>query len=321
MSHDERALPSDSVAQGEARVDRRHLFRRGALIAGAAGAASLALAAPTPAQAVDGDNLELGAENGASSTTTLALKNPVGGPDPTLALLNGNGPSLNLQALAPDFDNGLQLGDVANTEIGPLVGVDSELGLTTTYLATGIDLADLPTPYPLPAPERLLDTRTTSGRARVIRTSASAWDSAHRLRKGAWIDVEVATVTGEFEIPGAWLNVTCLGPKSGGHVKVYPPGPVPVARTLSFPKSRTVSNGAFVATDIVSGRYAVRLYTTSTTHLVLDLTGVLVKGAAPVPAVLAEGKAARRSSNASKATLTRRLRSTLTDKFRATRSR
>lgn len=309
-------------------LQRRRLLRGGALLAGTAGAVALAAGAPMAAYAADGDPVELGSENASSNPTTIEIDGPDGGPDPALSLMNGSGPSLELEVLAEDVNWGLELGQIANTELGPIVGVTHpDFGLTTTYLATGIDLEDLPTPYALPKPTRLLDTRTLAGRSSVLGTSSGAYDSDFRLKAGAWLDIEVAVDTQTFEIPAAWVNVTAASPLANGFLSVYPPGDFSGTSTLNFLAKQTLANAAFVATGIVAGRFAIRVRVTSPTHVVVDLSGVTIKGTSPTPAAAAQQKTRRMStskakkSTASRAALTRRLRSTLSDRVRNDLSR
>ena len=316
MSHNGRAVSADFSGQRAGLVGRRSLLGRGAILAGAAGVAAVAFGPPQTAAAADGDKLTLGNGNNAESNTTgLSINAPVGSANPTLELRNASGPTLGLTALPADFSGALEMGQIANTELGPIIGVDSELGLTTTFLATGIDLADLPTPYPLPKPARLLDTRTSAGRVRILASSPGAFDSAGRLKASAWADIEAVAVTGEFETPGAWINATAAYPTGLGFLTVYPPGDYPGTSTVNYTKGVSIANGAFVATEIVAGRYAVRVRATGTaTHVVLDLTGLLIKGSAP------EAQAAVTSvprTAAARTKLTRRLRSVLTERVRA----
>ena len=295
-------------------LDRRRLFRHGALLA--AGAAVVgtagALAAPGTANAADGDPVVAGATTTSTAQTTVQI---AAGATPTLGLENDNGPSLYLQPLASDFPGELELGQVANTELGPLIGVDTVVGQSTTYLATGVDLADLPTPYALPAPVRLLDTRSVSGRAKILRASPNAIDSSGRLRPLSWIDISVEVVTGEFQIDAAYTNLLVVSPAAQGWVLIYPPGDRPPTSTMNFLTNQTVANAAFVATGIVLGHYAVRIFTTALTHLVLDLTGVTIRGTAAAPA------AEHQARTAGKQGITARLRSTLTDRLWSSLSR
>ena len=305
---------------------RRGLLRGGALLAGTVGAAALVTAAPTPARAADGDPVELGAENASTGATTIAINGAAGSADPTLILLNGGGPSLELDVLAEDVDWGLELGQLADTELGPIVGVTHpDFGLTTTYLATGIDLDDLPTPYALPTPSRLLDTRSSTGRESVLRTSSAAYDSEHRLKAGAWLDIQVAVESATFEIPAAWINLTAATPTANGYLTAYPPGDFPGTSTLNFQAKQSLANAAFVATGIVAGRFAIRVRTSTTTHVVVDLTGVTIKGNSATPGAAAKatakGGSSRAKSTASRTSLTRRLRSTLTERVRSSLAR
>ena len=265
-------------------TDRRWLLRGGAL---AAGAAVVAAATPSTAFAANGDSATLGEENSATATTTITLSGGTATTSPTLALENSDGPTLFLEPSASwETPPVLDMGQIANTILGPVIGVDSfDAGLVTSYLATGIDLDDLPTPYALPKPVRLLDTRKSSDG--ILRTSTGALDSAGRLRPKQWIDVEVLVEDGSLVVTGAHLNVVAIG-ETAGYASIYPPGPFPGTSTVNFPASQATSNGAFIATGIVLGRHAVRLYSSALTHLVLDLTGVTLKGRAPTPAVAAK---------------------------------
>ena len=299
-----------------AALGRRGLLRGGALIAGAAvgGVAATALGGGV-ASAADGDPVLAGESNATEATTALTIGGSDGSAKPTLDLSNANGPTLHLQPLAADYSAEMELGQIANTVLGPVIGVDSLLGETTTFLATGIDLDDLPTPYALPKPVRVLDTRTTAGRSRIIRTSSGALNSDGRLKPRSWIDVEVSVEDADFEVPSAYLNVVATGGDANGFLAVYPPGDYPGTSTLNFQARITLANGCFVATGIVEGRYAVRVYGNALTHVVLDLTGVTVRGGSPTAA------AAQKTSSAKAARAAKRLRSTLTERVRRNVSR
>ena len=274
---------SDSAAGAhDSELGRRWLLRGGAV---AAGAAVLAAAAPSvTAQAADGDPANLGEDNDATTTTRFSLSGTAAATSATVALQNADGPTLYLEPSASwETPPVLEMGQIANTILGPVIGVDSfNAGLVTSYLATGVDLDDLPTPYALPKPVRLLDTRTVAGRAGILRMSAGALDATGQLKPLQWIDVELAVEDGPLDVPAAHLNVVAISDRAG-YMKVYPPGPPPGTSTLNFPAKQPTANAAFVATSIVLGRYAVRLTTSVLTHLVLDLSGVTIKGRAAVP--------------------------------------
>lgn len=303
---------STGVISSSSATTRRWLLRGGAV---AAGAAVVAAAAPGVAHADDGDPVNAGELNDTTSTTSLRVGGTAGAPTPTLGLENAEGPSLYLQPLDADFGGTLELGQLANTVLGPIISVDTEVGLTTTFLATGVDLADLPTPYAMPTPVRLLDTRRESGRAGILRTSTDPFDAAGRLKAAAWIDVEVTPVAGDFEIPAVYLNILALSPPTNGFLTVYRPPTYPNMSTLRFTAKQSISNLAIVATGIVLGRYAVWIRASAPTYVIADLTGFTVKGDVPTPAgQSADGQGKRTAKQ--RAAVVSRLRSTLTQRIR-----
>lgn len=253
-------------------LDRRFLIRGGAVLAGAAGATVIGAAlAPTKASAADGGNVVLGAANASESTTAITIDGTAGGPDATLTLNNANGPSLALEALPNDWDGALDVGEIANTGVGPNIGVDYGEGPVTTFLATGADLTNV---YPLPA-ERLADTRSAAGRESVVNASSGApFDSAGRLKGGQYIDVAVAS-TEEVALIGLFLNVTASRPLEGGYLETYTPGVRPVIPSITFQRLITVTNSILVAPGVLEDAYTVRIYTSKTTHVVLDLLGAI----------------------------------------------
>ena len=261
------------------------------MLAGAAGASVIGAAiAPTRADAADGDNVTLGEVNDSASTTTLRIDNPGGGSDPTLALNNGNGPSLALQALDEDWDGTLDVGEIANTVVGPNIGVNYGDGTVTTFLATGTDLSNA---YPLPA-ERLLDTRSASGRAAVVGSSPAPFDSRGRLKAGAYIDVAIAA-TEDVVLTGAFVNLTSFESTAAGLLEIYTPGARPNRPTLRYQRNVAVANSAFVGPGISGGNYTVRIYASSPTQVLLDLTGAVLGFPASGPGTAAAAAPARRA--------------------------
>ena len=225
-------------------VNRRHLLRGGAVLAGAAGLAAVnAVAAPT-ASAADGQFAVVGQPNTEDSSMTLRIDGFTCGPDAALQLLNANGPSLELEALDSDWDGDLGLGEILNTTTGPLVGIEGYDGQPTTgFLATNFDLADLPLTYPINS-ERLLDTRSSTGRGAIVDNSTDAFDSSNRLKANAWMDIAIAPTDAPFTFNAAFINLTVVGPLANGYVFAYYPGPRPVGSSVNFVKGQTLSNAA-----------------------------------------------------------------------------
>jgi len=279
-------------------VNRRHLLRGGAVLAGAAGLAAVnAVAAPT-ASAADGQFAVVGQPNTEESSMALRIDGFLGGPDAALQLLNANGPSLELEALDSDWDGDLGLGQILNTTTGPLVGIEGYDGQPTTgFLATNFDLADLPLTYPINS-ERLLDTRSSAGRSAIVDSSTDGFDSSNRLKANAWMDIAVAPTDAPFTFNAAFINLTVVGPLANGYVFAYYPGPRPVGSSVNFVKGQTLSNAAFVALDVVDVFYAFRIFARVTTHVIADLSGFIASGVPGSRSAVAAKVSARRGQRA-----------------------
>lgn len=311
-----RPVTADPAAVG---IPRRGLLRGSAIAAGAAvgGVAVAGLSVAGTAHAADGDPVLAGEANESTATTGIRIGGATGTEEPALTLENENGPSLFLQPLPADFAGFMGLGQVANTTLGPVIGVDTVVGETTTYLATGVDLLDLPTPVALERPIRVLDTSTAAGRARVFATSPSPYDSAFRLKGGAYLDVEVSPAVGDYQLPSVFLNVVVIAPTAAGYVSVYRPHPSVGPGTQNYQAKQTIGNFTMVAPSIAEGRYVVRVWTSKAARIILDLTGFTVKGNSPTPG---SATAATQSSK-ERAALGSRLRSALVGRVRSSLDR
>ena len=291
-----RAVPDASPAERDAAtsVDRRGLLRVGAVLAGAAGAAAVGgVLSPEAAMAADGDPVRAGNANAATTTTSLTVGGAQGSDAPALTLNNANGPALSLEALPADWAGELAVGEMAGGELGPVVGVDTVEGIATTYLATGMDLANIPTPF-ASDPSRRLDLRTSAGRASIIRrSSAAALGSDGKLRAGQWIDIGLVPTAPEYVLEAVFGNLTVVGSVKGGYASLYPPGVRPATSSLNFSAKQTVANAAFIGVGEVLGFHAVRLYTTVDAWYVLDVTGGVTSGISAAP--LAQATAVRKS--------------------------
>ena len=230
-------------------LQRRRLLRGGALLAGAV---AVTAAGTTKAEAADGDQVIVGNDHTGTDTTSLTIDNQQA---PTLGLANGDGPSLRLSPLANEWEGSLDTGEIANTYAGPLIGVSAGSGSSpvTTYLATGLDLAALPVPVPYDDVDRILDTRSAAGRARVLATSSSPYTTGSRLKPGAWLDIAVGMGDGDFTLEGVFLNVTSIDSLNDGFLATYRPGPRPQVATTRFKKGVVETSSAFMALGVVAG--------------------------------------------------------------------
>ena len=296
--------PEHEAPTPGATVDRRRLFRTGAVLAGATGVAAMA---SQQAHAADGDPVVAGALNESSTSTTLTVGGTDGAAVPALALRNADGPSLSLETLPANWAGQLDVGVIAGSELGPLVGVETLTGPATTYLATGVDLANLPTPFPT-SPTRLLDLRKAAGRTNILRkSSATAVRSDGKLAAGQWIDVAVTPTGPDYAISAVFANVVVISADGTGHATVYAPGVLPVASTINYVAGQILANGVFVGTGSVLGHHAVRIYSNKTAWFILDVTGAVTTGNAQPP--IAQATAAR--AQGGRQALVRRVRTAL----------
>jgi hypothetical protein len=278
--------------------NRRRLLRGGAVLAGATGVSAVSAAfSATSAEAATGQFMVVGQPNSADLTTTITTTNSA--TSPTLTLTNSTGPTLRLTPTG--YTGALARGEIANKDLGPEIGVDGGAGVVTSYLATGLDLDEIPIPVPI-VPQRMLDTRTPGGRAGIKTTSPNAFDSKFRLKAGAWVDVALAASSPQ-RIDGAYINVTAVQPVTTGFIVAYPPGERPATATVNFASGQVVGNGAFILTGVAAedpGWYVIRLYSTSVTHVVMDLTGLTMRGLAPARPDTSELRTGRTVSRASR---------------------
>lgn len=282
----------------ESILGRRGLLRGAALAGAAAGVAVVGAAGSArTAHAADGDGLTIGADNEGTEATSLTIGGDNGSAAPALVLNNNNGPSLQLQPLSSQWEGQLDVGEIAGTDLGPIVGVDTAEGQVTTYLVTGVDLVDVPTPFPS-APTRVLDLRTAAGRESIRRSSTpDALRADGKLAAGQWIDVALVLTSGDYNVEAVFANLLVLSPVRGGWAVVYPSGPRPLTSTMNFAAGQAIANGVFVGTSTVLGYHCVRIYTNTDAHFVLDVTGGIARGNAPVPGAQAAAKSARSRSS------------------------
>lgn len=287
--------PSDQV---ERPLDRRFLLRGGAVLAGAAGVTAISAAmGSSKAEAADGQFMVVGQPNSGESTTAITLGATTGGVPATLTLTNASGPSLRLTPTGEDYVGNLKPGEIANTAEGLELGVGTDEAPQTTWLATGIDLDEIPFTLPV-GPVRLLDTRISGGRSGIQSTSTNAFDSSFRLKAGAWMDVGIVP-SSIYGVGAAFVNVTAVKPVTGGVMTVYPPGERPISSTLNFVAGQTTANAAFIRTGVAEEEpdwIVIRIYSNAVTHVVVDLTGVTLLGLSGVSGAKVGSASQRRAA-------------------------
>ena len=276
MTNDDTTNPSEV----ERPLDRRLLLRGGAVLAGAAGVTVIGAAmGASKAEAADGQFMVLGQPNTGESSTIITVGLFSGSESAALILENASGPALRLTPTGDGYNGGLQSGEIASTSDGLEIGVGQGDNTDTTWLATGLDLDQIPFTIALD-PSRLVDTRIPEGRGGIMTTSVDAFDSSFRLKAGAWMDVGVVPAF-IYGVDAAFLNITAVSPVRAGHITAYPPGDRPTTSTLNFIAGQNTANGAFIRTDIAPEEpkwFVVRIHTNAVTHVLVDLTGVTVRG-------------------------------------------
>ncbi|MGB2567762.1 hypothetical protein ACPFP2_04820 [Micromonospora citrea] len=274
-------------------VDRRRLLRRAGTVAvGLAGTAAVGAAAAGPARAAPGDPVLQGRVNEAGTPTTLRGGSATSAP---LRLENTHveadpdgiprsGPALRLTPTGKGIDWRAEVGSVSMDTSGTIWAVTSP-GLPpmehnfAEYVRTNVNSNEL---VPV-VPQRVIDTRTAAGRAR-IGDPADKLDSSGRLLAGQTIDVDL----GDFVYNGVAVhgNLTVTGALAAGFVQVFPhrsPRP-PAFSTINFQAGQTVSN-AFL-TGISSVIDYISVYTQRTTHVILDVVAFVVASGSVNPSIL-----------------------------------
>ena len=278
-------------------VGRRTLFRQGAVLAGAAGLGVVGAGLiASPAAAADNDPLTIGVSNAGGSTTGLTIGGQDGSAEAALALTNLNGPALSLTPLAADWNEPLQVGEIANTPRGPVIGIAKGTGMMNTPLLTEQDVW---LPFILPTPIRLVDTRTEEGRLRIALDSPAApspLDSDGRLRANTEMTIWIAPVNDDLTIPGVHVNLTIVRPTAGGWAQAYPGPERPSTSTVNFVKGQTVANGTFIGTStdtytiqfdptqdpVTLELQVIKIYTNRSAWIVVDATGGFSTGRNPL---------------------------------------
>ena len=169
---------------------------------------------------------------------------------------------------------------VANgrAESASAVGVGEAPG-TLTVASAGVAIYDSG-PLPLP-PARLLDTRTGPDATTIDGLNLGAG----RISAG---ETAVLKVTGRGGVPddadAVLVNVAAAGASAGGFVTVYPCDATtrPITSNLNYPAGGAASAAAIAK---VAADGTVCLYTSSDTHVIVDVNGFVPDGGSVEPLV------------------------------------
>lgn len=273
-------------------VDRRHLLRRaGTVAAGLAGTAAVGAAAAGPAQAAPGDPVLQGQANeavtptslrgGSATSATLRLENP------TITDMEGvqvASPSLRLTPTGESINWKSEVGSVAMDRYGTIWAVTGEglppmEGNFVEYIKTNTNSSEL---KPV-VPQRVIDTRTAAGRARIVNPAGNL-DSAGRLMRGRTIHVNLD----DFVYLGqaVYGNVTVTGALAAGFLQIFPHSAQrpPAFSTINFQAGQTLSN--FFLTGISPVIDYISVHAQQTTHVILDVVAFVVGTGSVNPSIL-----------------------------------
>lgn len=268
----------------ERAVDRRRLLRRaGTVAATVAGAGAVGAAMGSPAAAAPGDPVAAGATTSAGTLNTR-LENSSSA-NPTLTLANAAesneggfleaGPQLRLEpngdyVLGPVGSLGVSVDGTLWTSVPALGG-----GTAPDFVRTGANSTIVQSF----APVRILDTRTSSGRAGVL--NKSVIDSGGYLRENQTLHLSLDSL-----FVWAWTifaNITVIPGEADGKVLAWPSGqPKPAQGTnVNWIAKATIGNfaaisvGSTTVNGIVADN-AISVFTNKNARIVIDIAGAVV---------------------------------------------
>jgi hypothetical protein len=280
------------------------------MVAGAAAAGVAVAATSSPASAATGSAVTQGAVNSVGTdqpaTEIDATNNATA--TPTLILSNSGSPAsgeatppLRITPAASALvspSSSTAGGDIVATGDGNLWFTHAVPGVGTFPAIVHTD-ANSNSFGALSAPVRVLDTRTTAGRANILDASGNL-DSAGRLMAGHTIHINLTSLVAFGDAVTA--NLTVTGGLGAGFLTMWSGAvALPNASSINYTKGQTIANLSTVGIapfKTVTDTVAIAC-TNQNTHVILDVTGFFVGDLAQInPANLA---AAVRSSSATRA--------------------
>jgi hypothetical protein len=276
---------------GEQAVGRRRLLRRaGTVAAGVAGATAVGAVVATPSQAAPGDPVIQGGPNDAGGKSTgLTVNNPT---DATLelgntAILNGEvGPALRLVPSGDVLAAGVPAGGISIDASGNIwvSAPDGGGGTWPEYVHTQ---RTSNTTVPI-VPKRMIDTRFSWGRQFIMNPGGNLAANG-QLLSNKTIEIDLSQLV--FFAEAVFLNATVTGQIANGFVQVWPTGyPRPNSSNVNYVKGQDLSN--FAATQVGSNANSldvISIFTTQTTHVIIDIAAFVVGWGSVNPAFSSMG--------------------------------
>jgi hypothetical protein len=115
-------------------------------------------------------------------------------------------------------------------------------------------------------PQRILDTRTSTGRSHIKNRSGNL-DSAGRLLAGHTIAIDLSSL--EVDAESAFCNLTAVSPLKGGYMTLFAGGTRPRTSSINFAAHAVIANFAITGTSTTD---TVSIYSSATSHVLLDIT-------------------------------------------------
>jgi hypothetical protein len=281
--------------EGKRSLARRALLTRGSIVAaGVVGAGAVATAVAGPASAAAGAAVLQDTVNDAGTSTTPTELDAANNTTPTFILGNtgvdttneGAGPNLRL---TPSTASGSEPtastvgGDLTATGTGVYTGA---LWFTHDFGGTPADIVAAPVHTeatanvyaPLPSPVRILDTRSAAGRANIVNASGNL-NSSGQLEAGKTIYINLDSQV--FFAETVFANVTVTTTEAAGDLVLWSGATaLPSTSSINYAKGETLANfvACGVAEHSATVANAIAIYTTETTHVILDLVGFIMPG-------------------------------------------
>ena len=298
--------------QDQPAIGRRRLLAGGGVVAAGVVGAGLAAAAAAPASAAAGQPVLQDAINNAGTSTTPTELDAANPTTPTFILANtgvvttttpnGGGPALRLTPSAETVPSSATGGDLTATTGGLLWFTHNFGGTPPAIVAAPMHTDATAISYvPLVAPRRMLDTRTSSGRANVLDPSGK-FDSTGRLLARKTIHINLTSMVNFGD--GVTSNLTVTKPASAGFLTLWS-GAVarPTASSINFVAGQTIANLTVsgLAEFSTTATDTIAIFASATTHVILDVAAFAVRDLGQVLVPFASPAASARAQRARQA--------------------